>query len=442
VTVLKRIVRAAKGETAVVLWTKHEEDEPVFKAALGEHWPDFEPAFSMRLSDKLRFVHADDELEQVAAELATKASDETASSGATSGDKPAAQVAEASEKAASLGGAASTDDTKNGPVDTADRATTAPIPAAEPAARPAAFGVEELRNRISDSLNDEGYRLLWEWEQSIHDAASATVAMLLQMRANRTDIALMTVLAKLAQAPGQKIDDVRSALAGLFEGLNPVHADYVRRLAHEYDPGSHAKALLELLQSGKLAALPQPDLALLNRFMLADMGRAGAPYPGDVFLAREWQGEFPGGAAEETRKRLLVELFKEWKADDPRFANVELCLIEITAACDFAQSKAHNARLIFGLLVKAIAAAGKKELGVPDHCRTFAREVEFVRINEPDRGIDGDYRLMLNARWLHSCPVSELAKQRPIIRLRDQVITDIRAWFASHASRPGYVSLH
>lgn len=425
ITVLKRLVSPTKGETAIILWTKHAEDASEFSRVLQERWPEFQPAFSVTLAEKIRFVQRATDRPTLdpgpsTAELAVQAEGES---------QTAANANEAKSEVVPYSVAG------------AEVAASVPLLPSTDATSATPLGIDELRDRITKALTDDAYRLLWEWEQCIHDAASATVGILLAMKAKRANIPLMTVLARLAQAPGQSIIDHRTALAGLFEGLNPVHADNLRRLARQDDAtGPHIDALLALLQGDKLAKLEQPEYALLNRFILADVGGTGSPYPGDVFLAREWTGTFPGGPIDETKKRLLAEVFKDLKPEDPASVTAELCLTEITAACDFAQGKAYNARLIYGLLIEGPGTnAGNAKLSIPENTRNFARDTEFIRIDES--GLAGDYRLVMNARWICSISVADLAKQKAVVRLRDQLITDIRAWFASHASRPGYVSL-
>jgi hypothetical protein len=139
---------------------------------------------------------------------------------------------------------------------------------------------------------------------------------------------------------------------------------------------------------------------------------------------------------------------KSGVADDDAFvtkvsADAVGCAVEITPACDHANRKSPNARFVGGLLLKSPGdAAGEDERTLPPNARLFAKEFEFVWISNQAATFEGSYKLIVNARTLFTLPLSELEKQSPLVRLRHPVVSDLCAWFAAHASRPGYVSVH
>jgi hypothetical protein len=109
-------------------------------------------------------------------------------------------------------------------------------------------------------------------------------------------------------------------------------------------------------------------------------------------------------------------------------------LLELTPACDHAQNKSGGARFIAGILV-------------PDaHGRIleWGDEAPFLRRLEPLTipGKLGIWHLVLSARALYSISA---ARKRihsiPQTRLREGIQNDLRAWFATHAARPGYLSV-
>ena len=119
------------------------------------------------------------------------------------------------------------------------------------------------------------------------------------------------------------------------------------------------------------------------------------------------------------------------------------CLVELTPACDFAQGKASESRMLGGLLIESSGNAKiERLLKLPAESRVFAKDTEFFWVEESGFGIAGSFKLILNARILVTMPFDQLRQHRAVCRLRQQVIADIRAWFGSHAARPGYVAVH
>jgi hypothetical protein len=99
--------------------------------------------------------------------------------------------------------------------------------------------------------------------------------------------------------------------------------------------------------------------------------------------------------------------------------------------------------MLGGLLIKSPGDTERERLRIlPAESRVFAKETEFFWVEESDFGIAGSFKLILNARKLVTMPFDQLRQHRAVCRLRQQVIADIRAWFASHAARPGYVAVH
>jgi hypothetical protein len=117
--------------------------------------------------------------------------------------------------------------------------------------------------------------------------------------------------------------------------------------------------------------------------------------------------------------------------------------IEITPACDHAGNKSHLARVLCGILVRIDGNAVKEsDLKLPPSSRLFAKELEPLWIDNEAMQLKGVFKLMINARCLLSISLNELRQKKAVFRLRYPVVCDIQAWFASHAARPGYVSVH
>ena len=117
-------------------------------------------------------------------------------------------------------------------------------------------------------------------------------------------------------------------------------------------------------------------------------------------------------------------------------------MLEITPACDYAAGKTEVGRLLGGMLVQsARTRTGNSKRMLPEKSRTFAKQTEFFLMRNSTFSLDGVYSLVVNARHLHTKPRAEMASHTPVFRLRHQIVADIRAWFAAHAARPGYVGL-
>jgi hypothetical protein len=108
-------------------------------------------------------------------------------------------------------------------------------------------------------------------------------------------------------------------------------------------------------------------------------------------------------------------------------------LLELTPPCDYAQRKSGAARFMAGLLVPGIHAK------IFESCNAaFLRKIEPLILP----GKAGTWQLILNVRGLYtiSNPDKKIASAA-IARLRTSIQSEILAWFGSHASRPGYLSV-
>jgi hypothetical protein len=113
-------------------------------------------------------------------------------------------------------------------------------------------------------------------------------------------------------------------------------------------------------------------------------------------------------------------------------------LLEVTPACDHAQNKNEGARFVAGILIPdehAKVFVDLKNMGK----KPFLKKMEPIQVP----GKVGAWHLVLNARAFHSVPKpNKSIKCPPVARLREGIQNDIRAWFAAHAARPGYLSVH
>ncbi len=292
-----------------------------------------------------------------------------------------------------------------------------------------------------------GSRLLNLWEKSVHDSTSTTTEALWKLGVDDSD--LLRVLAAVAVgAADEKIATPEDAISALYVGLSAVQADAIEELSSLQNANAPvATRLHEAVGRLRQNGLNPEERARLNRAML--ITQSSRPQPGNVYVARGWQrpDQFPFNLSGAEARALVREFFPDRRSDDvfvTAIADSSVpCLVELTPACDFAQGKCSDARLLGGLLIKSPGDEEReRSRSIPAGARLFAKEVEFIWIENQAHGLSGSYRLIVNARLLKTLTFVELKNHSPSFRIRHSVVTDIRAWLGSHAARPGYLAIH
>lgn len=459
VGVLMRIIPEKKGEVGIVCWTKHAEDKAELEAMLKERVPKLEPAFILCLS-KQEFIPAKPD---VFAKLIMHVD-------AMFGEI----LAGAEPKSAS--------DTQNTTVvetllPLKDRISGAIRDAHQKTYAGEAANIAALRGKIENIFNElPSLRLVWEWEQAVHNAANDATSLLHEIAEARKEgesreNALIAVLASLAKAAGgDTITTPAIAAACLFEGMNPVHADFLDQLANSVTGNTtHYIKLLEIIQEKQnltpvqkaqtnaailTAKLPEnPSLFQPGNLYVADPEKVdGCPHvlcKIDKFeLAYGLIKSKPDAAWMELNKKILgwkkigltpeqVEQFKaEQRAQEDAAVREILskcfaAVLEVTPACDFANKKFSPARFV-GCLI------------VPHEQETTISESDFVRRIKPLtlHSKDGIWHILLNSRFMFgvSNPRGQI-KTTPLVRIRLPVLIDIQAWLAAQGARPGYIGV-
>lgn len=351
-------------------------------------------------------------------------------------------------------------------------------------ATPAKFDIDKIVRRLEAEMeNWTPINLIMRWEQLAHDAASGTTASISGLVVeNPSDESpassneeiwrkgMVEILGTLARASaGKTIDDDSSAVRALFYTLNPIHFDCLDCLSQQASDGSNHSVIGNVLRS----VSPLQDVrkvgALNNMILLEKTPHADTvSRPGNVYILGELDGKWPffemagirfgalvhdlfdptsvdklnehtktteeSQTAQSTTGGLVEQLSRQRKElmDELKNFLKKKCkpiLVEITPACDFAQRKHVNIRLVAGLLVPHT-----------DIC--LIKTADFVR-KLPVLKLDGEPEpqyLFLDAHFLVGICPRDFGIQ-PAFRLRKQLLVDIQAWFAAHAARPGYVSL-
>jgi hypothetical protein len=454
VGVLTRLIPEKKGEVGIVCWTKHSEDQRELESLLKERVPALEPAFLLCLSKRDFLPVARDAFAALIEKLDAMFDN-------------AAGTGQEADGAAMKGISSSLRDAMIGAIREASDTTAAGEGAK----------VDALRDQIEKMLNElRGSRLIWEWEQAVHNAAGDTSSLLhgisdARKEGESRENALMAVFASLARAAGgDSITTPAAAAASLFEGMNPLHADFLDQVASNIAGSApHYTFLLDALQANhSLNPLQkaQTNAAILTakipesvvqfqpgNLYIADPAAAdGCPHE----LCKIEKAELAYGLIEpkpdgdckalilkiQSWKKLKltseeVEKFKEelrTRLEALRQESLVKCLaavLEVTPACDFANKRFTPARFV-GCLV------------VPNDCEDKILEPEFVRRLKPLtlHCKDGNWHLLLNSRFMFGLSNPRVRiKTPPLVRIRLPLLIDIQAWLAAQGARPGYIAV-
>jgi hypothetical protein len=299
-------------------------------------------------------------------------------------------------------------------------------------------------------------RLLWDWEQAVHDSATQSTGLLWSLTkrdgsgevVTTLDDRLLELLCALSLADGASDqDDEAACLTHLFQGLNPLHYDQLEnRVGIVCGSEEHVGKLRGKVHAG--VTLTDELKSRLNGIFLAARvpDKGWSINPGNVYTEKGWSKDgdpfFLRKTARKRLERLVSELLSEKNPEKlKKLTDLSTpCLVELTPICDIANAKTGLARLLGGILIKSSGdIAFDKKIHLPSGNRIFGKQIEFCSLRE--KRLSGRYSLLLNARQLYSKPLATLRLHKPAFRLRHDVVRDIQAWFASHAARPGYFSL-
>jgi hypothetical protein len=308
----------------------------------------------------------------------------------------------------------------------------------------------KLEATISQQL-EKNYPLdlVWQWEQSVHDAATDTTSALAQLAVKRAGVksaddeptmadkvraAFRFLLRVMLDASAGRNAREESALRDLLSGLATLHAD---RLEHNSCEGVVSSASL-LLKDKK----PEPDAtecAAINAMLLVAPVDADVTSlcPGSLFTftdAEAFKKHFGQEWLKIAEKAFLVakpeELSEILKVCPP-------VLVEVSADCDYAQRKRPIARILTGMLVPAELASklgGDKKI----NGAAYLRHGITLTLQNPQ----GDWLPIYVSQFTFSISPSTVPGFLiPIGRLRSGPLTELRHWLAAHSTRPGYLSV-
>ncbi|MFN0303572.1 MAG: hypothetical protein ACKVQU_24820 [Burkholderiales bacterium] len=300
--------------------------------------------------------------------------------------------------------------------------------------------VKTLQIEIERVLTTIGaFEILWTWEALARDAGievSETLTKLMETNganAQTLEIKLKLMLRLLAQQQGGPDSSVATAPRHLLTVFSQMGQDVLDAGASVARLEEHAEWLAEKVDD---ETKKKHRSATLNAVLLtsAAVPSFAAFTPGTVFDVRDTAGFC--AATGFSVERLQRDCFEGDPDKSPAFAEFKTrtkpVLLEITPACDFHQGHRRCATLLAGL---AFPFDLQKRANTKDACKSTP--VFEDRYSNPV----GDIGFVFCGRYRLTLPVDQHpAWLGPRLRLRDMLVTDIRNWHASQASRVGYLS--
>lgn len=293
-----------------------------------------------------------------------------------------------------------------------------------------------IEEKLNESLSSfSPLKLIQAWEGKNFEAATEVTNILSTFLTDEKDpekwrdgwkaqiLNLMYSLAK--EAVGENLDK-STVLVGLYNSLNPLHADRMESYISDLSDSLSVNAE-EVLKNKDDCGIEQKSK--INTMLHLALKEDSKHCAGNIY---EFKGKSPVWVP--SRDALLMDLLKD-NAEINRKNIAQKCqnvVIEISAFCDHAQKNIRAFRLLAGLLV-------------PRSERTKIKKAEFiwdfgpVLIEKNKR--QRPYFFYFSARHLVTCSPDKTSKMKPLARLRSQALISLQTWFAGHASRPGLVLL-
>jgi len=303
-----------------------------------------------------------------------------------------------------------------------------------------------LSTKLMEKLQDSSPLLILQaWEEQCFAASSEVSSILSSLTSPAgTDLnewrtswkrEIFGIMHALSHSVAGKNMDSLTCLESLYISLNPLHADRVDRLSFELSKTLEEKGK-EILAAAR--ARNPNVIARINTMLHIATEILDEYAGGNIYFFRGMRkpGWMPGKESiiDDLRDPIPNNQTQEQGNRQALLASSVLMLVEVSAPCDHAQKNIRVGRFIMGL---AIPSAQRNML---------KKKPEFARSKGPfffEKGVAtaGEYFFYLSARHLISCNTKVANKLKAKARLRSQAFSDLQAWFAGHAARPGMTVL-
>lgn len=300
--------------------------------------------------------------------------------------------------------------------------------------KPDVFDIEKLSSTIESELKKTvPVSIMQAWEERCIRAASGVTNILSEMIApqgdspngwrvswNKEYLNVLTLLAK--EEVGDNNLSADTYYKALIGALNPLQFDFLESdhiplpvLPDDFFPLPTAKRI-EL--AGQINTKMHISFQNGNQFS-----------PGNIYKlvdCAEIMSIQP--------KKIFDDLVIQTRNEDALYDKTTPILLEISAACDFAQSKIKFARFLAGLVVPQ-CDLGKFKQPCYKHPFEALLSVGPLWIEEQD------YCILISSQYFISLELDQVKYLKPFVRLRNQWLTNIQFWLAQQISRPGVVML-
>ena len=268
---------------------------------------------------------------------------------------------------------------------------------------------------------------LFNWEERVSEAASDTVASIFSMVGDEErSQEVGRILAQLAVAAAGKDRVEQDRFRAVNEALLPILADHIASLPLRDVDDETWQAAFTQTDIGE--AISAVEAAKLNSRVHIDStegiqgNNRGAVIALPDKLSNKFEQTFGLPQEEAATKQFLCREFVE---------NNDRCrwiLVQSQAACDYAQNQPGPLPYYLGLELN-------EEYKVKNR-----RPPEALWISPPFEAESNSFFLHINARFQVSLSPEDAKKEKPLYRLREQLLNDFIYRVHSYGARPGMIS--
>lgn len=296
------------------------------------------------------------------------------------------------------------------------------------------FDVEKLSSSIEKELGKSiPLSVMQAWEERCARAASGVTNSLSEMVAPQGDTLghwreswiknYFNVLTSLAKEEvGDDNLNAETFLKSLFGALNPLHVDFLEK--NQLPLPDLPDGLFPLPKPSKKDS--NPLAGKINTRLHISFENVDQFSPGNIYKLADHPKMVP-----VTPKSIFDDLIQpDLKDKDDVFNKVTPILLEVSAACDYAQAKIKLTRFIAGMIIPIEETNKFKK---PDG---FLLQLALFWIDKKD------CLVLLSSQHAVSLDL-QLAKEQmhAFARLRGQSLTYVQFWMAQQLSRPGIMRL-
>lgn len=324
--------------------------------------------------------------------------------------------------------------------------------------------LDTLKEKLSETVGKvKIFKLLHEWESRASHAASSTLSELYKIAASPHDKGwkieetrekLTNLLTHIAHASIGHQNAKNTPTHSIETGLMPILEDNLLSMENSLDVeqlnGDWKACLNKLGDRKNLQTLDQDDISNLNTFYnVAELPEGFSKLKRGVFVSlsektntddEEFKRQFG-----RCHKILMTEefLFNNnvgGKTRGPRYrekARQETILgwLEVGAACDHAQLKNRLHKYILSALVPS------EHLKMVSDSKTKRNKAHEGIYRSPIfRYKEKNYVLLVSFRYVVGLHEDSDALDKPMLRLKEQIVNEIAFAWGKHSIRPGITS--